>query len=1129
MKTSLNRRVITLSAGALIAAAGQAVQAQETWVGGGTSNTSDDANWLDGTAPVGGVVGGQLTFDTSGADFTPFVDSSLTGISSILFDNSGGGAYVIDGNAGSSLTFTGAASIVNQSSSTQTINVDLVSGGSGLQFDASNADLIIGGDVDNGGNNITNIGSNTTTINGVISGTGGVQQTGSGTLTLGGSNTYTGATTVTNGTLNVTGTLGGDTDITVSGGGSMTVQGSGVISGNGTITVANAGASFTTNAGSSITGNGDITLTDGTMTINGSVDGGNNIDVNGGTFTLGSSGEISAGGTLDVTAGTANVNGDITGDTNIDVSGGTLDFGSTSEISGNGTFTQSGGTTNLGGDVTGNGSFTLNGGTFTIESGGGTSGDNAFTINTGATLVINAGGTVSTGADFNFADGTFTNNGSVTTTGGTTTIAGTSDGSGTFNVNGSGVTFNLTGTGDFGGSQTLNLIDGTYTIDGIYSSTGNITMTDGTLTVSGTADIGNAGASNPDITINGGMADFQTGSTISSTGTVTVNNDATVTFDGSIGGDLNINGNGVSTADNGDATVDIGANAVITGNLNNYSTNLTGTGNVQGNFTNWADGSFDAAGSGTIGTFDVDGDLVVNANSDLTFDINIDAGDVITNDQIIVGGDVQFGAPGATITVNDLGGTGTWEVGDTITIIDGEGSGTVTDNGVTVVDTFDFLDFTININGSDVELIIAAASNFSDAATPTFQSMGMAMDTDALSASGDYLTFLTALNALATDAEKAAAIQASSPLNTVSIGDASLAMTQRQATVNTDYLYARRNGFPSPSGYAQGQTPQADMRFASLAMDTDMMAAAIRNAQPGRLGRQTTTPRQPTGISTVPKRSTMQAYGNFFTLFSDQDTRNGFAGYSADAFGGQFGVDTEISPDLLIGLMVGVSNTKIDYATGGDADVDTFRIGPYVSWEPQDNLYVDASLTYGTHSHDSDRMVSFMGFSGLATSSFDADDFSAGVKIGYEVQTADFNYMPFVSLNFTRYESDAYTETGGGGASLSVASRDLDSLEGQIGIRLSSIYQRTGAATIIPEGYIAWGDEFMDPESIEATFTGGSTQFTTNPADPNESILFGVGASMLINSGMSAFIRYDGETNDDGDVHAISGGVNIRF
>lgn len=84
---------------------------------------------------------------------------------------------------------------------------------------------------------------NTITLSGVLSGTGGLNARGGGTLKLQGNNSYSGATSVTNGTLEVNGVY--------SGGGLITVYNDGILSGTGTVGAVSVGLGGTLAPGTS--------------------------------------------------------------------------------------------------------------------------------------------------------------------------------------------------------------------------------------------------------------------------------------------------------------------------------------------------------------------------------------------------------------------------------------------------------------------------------------------------------------------------------------------------------------------------------------------------------------------------------------------------------------------------------------------------------------------------------------------------------------------------------------------------------------------------------------------------------------------------------------------------------------
>lgn len=172
----------------------------EIWNGLGGGNWSDNADWASTLAP--GLAGDTLVFAGS-AGLTPSMDNSYS-VTSVTFA-SGAGSFTI-GTPGDSLAIT-AGGITNDSANVENINVPVMLTGAPQTLNAVAGDLILGQNLDNGGNLLTvTDGGHNTTLNGSISGNGGLTKTGSGTLTLGGANSYDGTTTVNGGTVVVNGT-----------------------------------------------------------------------------------------------------------------------------------------------------------------------------------------------------------------------------------------------------------------------------------------------------------------------------------------------------------------------------------------------------------------------------------------------------------------------------------------------------------------------------------------------------------------------------------------------------------------------------------------------------------------------------------------------------------------------------------------------------------------------------------------------------------------------------------------------------------------------------------------------------------------------------------------------------------
>jgi autotransporter-associated beta strand protein len=439
-------------------------------------------------------------------------------------------SFVIDGGT----LATTAANVLSDSAAVTISSGELNLGGNETVSSLAGS----GGAVSLGSNTLVAGDSSSTTFAGIISGSGGITKSGSGTLSLAGNNTYSGDTRITAGqlTVDVGGDLGdGETDVFISSGAQLNLNTSVIVDsvsqtgvGNGGTINLGTGATFTLDGAdkgslsqNSISGAGNLSMGAsgttaltlyGTQSYTGStaVSGGkistgvslatSAVNVSGGTFeasaadilsgsaavTISGTGTFALGGSD--TVGSFGITGGAlttTNDATLTAATYTLQGGTVGANLGTGTATASTGTTALNGTLGGN--LTVNGGTVNLGS--------ANRLADGASVTVSSSGTLGLGAN-NDTISSFTLRNTATLGGsGTLTAATYSLQGGTVTAGlGAGAITVTTGTTTLGSAGRLNAastlavdsgqlnLGGAETVAGLSGSGGTVNLQAHTLT-----------------------------------------------------------------------------------------------------------------------------------------------------------------------------------------------------------------------------------------------------------------------------------------------------------------------------------------------------------------------------------------------------------------------------------------------------------------------------------------------------------------------------------------------------------------------------------------------------------------------------------------------------------------------
>jgi outer membrane autotransporter protein len=988
------------------------------------------------------------------------------------------------------------------------------------------------------------------TISGPVTNSGGsntLVKTGSGTLTLSGTNTASGTMRIDAGTLSVAsdgnlsaGTLtfnGGNLAIT----GATTIDNAMALAANATIT--NSADVILSGV---ISGTGNLTKAGAsTLTLSGT-----NI-YSGGTTISGGTLQIGNGGT------TGSVSGDI-------VNNGALAFNRSDavtfngDISGTGSLIKSGaGTLTLTSANSYTGGTTISAGTLQIGNGG-TSGSLTGDIVNDSALVFNRsdassyGGNLSgTGTLTKSGAGTLTMTGANSHTGGTTISAGTlqigdggTSGSLTGDItNNAALAFNrsdaMTFNGDISGTGSLTKSGaGTLTLTGANSHTGGTTVSGGTLQI---GDGGTSGSVSGDVVNNAALAFNRSDAVtfsgdISGTGSLTKSGAGTLTLTGTntYSGTTTISGGTLQIGDSGTTgslTGDIVNNAALAFNRSDaviFNGDISGT------------GSMTKSGSGTLtltGTNSYTGGTTV-AGGLLT--VNGSTGDILLNGGTL-GGSGTVGsvtansgasvAPGNSIGTLNVSGNVTFSSGSTYAVeVDSAGmSDKIAATGTAAIDSGATVTVSAE-NGTDNGSTYAASTTYtiltaSGGVTGTFGSVSenfayldAALGYDANTVSLKLTRNATGLASAAETANQRAAANAVSSLSAGNaVYDAVIVLNEEDA----------RSAFDSLSGEVHASTNTLLIQESSRSRDA--VGARIRGAFDGLAAAEMPmialhgAGEAPDGTGGAAAWG--QAYGGWGKTGGNRN-----AATMDHTSGGFFvGADMEISSGWRAGLVAGYGNSRFDVdARASSGDADSYTLGAYAG-RRFDALGLRIGTTYTWNDVSTSRNVVAGTLSNSLSADYTASTAQVFSEVGYTFNTPLAHLESFAGAALIHQHVDGFSETGGA-AALTVSSSSQTLGLATLGLRAERHFAEVTGLDASLTGALAWRHAFgdIDAASTMRFATGNAFAISGTPLD-RDTALIETGFKLGLGDGTNVSLTYRGDIGATSQDHGFNARFSARF
>ena len=216
----------------------------------------------------------------------------------------------------------------------------------------------------------------------------------------------------------------------------------------------------------------------------------------------------------------------------------------------------------------------------------------------------------------------------------------------------------------------------------------------------------------------------------------------------------------------------------------------------------------------------------------------------------------------------------------------------------------------------------------------------------------------------------------------------------------------------------------------------------------------------------------------------DRDVTTFENGYDSDVQRLSVGVDFQATAQWVAGLAFDASKQDGSFKGGGDFDARSYGFVGFGMFLPTEKTFVQFYGGYAQDSYNRHRFGSFAyladdgspllppALSGTQKADYDADQYRAGLLLGYDYPVANVTLGPFASLDWKRTRFGTYSEMGTSGLELTFHDDRQTSMQSGLGLK-ASILLRPASWSIVPQVSATWKHEFENGQrDIAVSFVG---------------------------------------------------------